>query len=258
MTRFRNIRIFAFLALAVSAASCKVDEIEPAAPVVEQGDAVNLVCALKQPRISLSTKGGVTDYKGILESTTTIPNDKDIEVGLVRVDRTRNDYLRYAEAPAYGLSFKAGMKGLDQAGTEYDYSEAPHYYFTKGEMEGGHTAGYRKIKNFTNAQFYKTNNDVVNYISWYPFGSVNGNATAGHEDEPFTITEPLDLKTDVIYSDIARKSMSKEFADTLVYHHALCQFNVYVYRMINLKEVHLEGQAIKLVDDNIWGKLRDI
>ena len=53
MTRFRNIRIFAFLALAVSAASCKVDEIEPAAPVVEQGDAVNLVCALKQPRISL-------------------------------------------------------------------------------------------------------------------------------------------------------------------------------------------------------------
>lgn len=256
MTRLRYINIFSAIALVAAATSCSVDEINPA-KIEEPGNAVSLVCAVSQPRVNLSTKD-VVNYKGILESTTTIPNDKDIEVGLVRVDRTRIDFLKFAEAPAYGLSFKAGMKGLDDADPDADYSTQPHYYFTKGEMEGGHTAGYRKIKNFHNAQFFKTNTDVVNYISWYPFGEVNGNAGAGHENDPFTITEPLDLKTDVIYSDIARESMNKEYKDTLVYHHALCQFRIYVYRMINLKEVHKEGHEVELVDDNIWGKLKDI
>lgn len=255
MTRLRYINIFSALALVAAATSCVVN-IDPKT-IEKQGDAVNLVCAVSQPRVDLSTKA-TESYKGILESTTEIPNDKNLEVGLVRVDRTRNNYLKFAEAPAYGLEFKAGMKGLDNVPDEYDYSENPYYYFTKGELEGGHTAGYRKIKNFTNAQFFKTNTDVVNYVCWYPYGTVNGNAGDDHKDDPFTITEELDLKTDVIYSDIARESMNKEHQDTIRFHHALCQFNIFVYRMINLKEVHKEGDDPQLVDDNVWGKLQDI
>lgn len=256
MIRFRNISII-LLAASTAFYSCNVNEPVPSRDE-ERSDAVNLVCAFQRPKIDLETKA-TADYKGLLESTTTIPDDKDLEVGLVRVDRKLTDYLKYSGAPAYGLSFKAGMKGLDQVPEEYDYSDAPYYYFTKGELEGSHTAGYRKIKNFTNAQYFKTNTDVVQYISWYPYGEVNGNADDAHKDDPFTITESLDLKTDVLYSDVVRESMNKQFKDTLVYHHALCQFRIFVYRMINLKEIKdKDGKVIQKVDDNIWGKLQDV
>ncbi len=255
MNKLRNISLFLVIAVSAALNSCTDDKLVP--DVQEQGDAVNLVCAFQQSRVELDTKATV-DYKGILESTTTIPDDNDIEVGLVRVDRTRTDFLKFAESPDYGLSFKAGMPGLDKVG-DYDYSEAPHYYFTKGEMEGNHTAGYRKIKNFSNAQFYRNNTDIVQYISWYPYGTVNGNAAEATADAPFTITEPLDLKTDVVYTDVATESMDNTYKDVLVYHHALCQFRIFVYRMINLKEIKDEnGNVTGTVDDNIWGKLQNV
>ena len=248
----------------VSLCSCAKENIPEEQPG-QTGDAIVLSCAVSGAHASLDagTKATV-DYKGILESVTELPDGNNLEVGLVRVDRTRKDLVKYGEEPDQGLVFRAGMPGLDSFTSEmlgsYSYGDDnPHYYFTKGELEGTHSGGYRKIKDFTNAQYYRTNSDIVQYVSWFPFGTVNGNASADHADDPFTVTEDLDLKTDVLYTGIASESMDRDYQDIITYQHALCQFKIYVYRMINLKETGKDEHGVPIYkDDNVWGKLSDV
>lgn len=264
MKMIKRYTLFAAVALAALSACTPKDDFEGAGKGRGDG-AIELSCAISRPEIAmnLGTKATI-DYKGVLESTTEVPDGYNLRVGLVRVDRTMKDLQKYGDEPDQGLVFRAGMAGLASFTTDsltsYTYSDDnPHYYFTDGELGGLHNAGLRKIRDFYNAQYFRGNDNIVQYVSWYPFGTVNGNTTEeSHKNDPFTVTENLDLKTDVLYSDIATETMNKEYNDIITYKHALCQFRIYVYRMVN-KVLVYDSEGLSHTEEvNVWGKLEDI
>lgn len=199
--------------------------------------------AVKVPGLSkLLTKASGTDYKGLISSTTEIENG--LVLGMLRVDQTRNNY----EADGGGLACLT-YKGVNIVSEtfnpkDYTFSDSqPHYYCSQANLSGD--PGLRYV-DFDILQYYKNDNDVVHYYGWYPYGTPVTSST-----QAFKVNFSLDGKTDVLYSDPATQ-IQNEKSDTLCLHHALCQYRIWIYRMMEVGEEGTEHAAGR------WGRLTDI
>jgi len=199
---------------------------------------------------SLSETGGDNTIKliaGVPRITTTLTKAGDSQqFGFLRVDQTLKDYQEEGKGLA-ALDYKGAVKA-DASFSPKDYSFSdghPHYYYTTANLDTGQP-GYQRV-DFDILQYYKSDNDVVHYYGWYPYGVPDASST-------FKVNFSLDGKTDVLYSSVATQRMNAA-SDTLILHHALCQYRVWVYRMAEISE---EGEADPSKGAGRWGKITNM
>lgn len=203
---------------------------------------VNLLCAVGHAGVSLDC-----DTKGIINPETEFTDNLDI--AFLRADRIATGFN--SEQPWYGLDFKNNIPGRDED-TDRDnpkYRNDIQYYWSTAKISKQADADYyRRVTDYAETQYFKGLDDYAQYLAWYPRGTVN----SGDGTLPFSITQNLDLQTDVMISNLATESITGDYSDTLLFKHALCQFRIHVYRM---QEIGDDGE---FVTTNSWGYLRDI
>lgn len=225
---------------AVSLASCAKRELTP--DLEGNPDEIKLVCAVGHTGVSLSS-----ETKGIINPETDL--GEGLDIAFLRADRVQDSFN--PQEPWSGLEFKNNIPNEDQDKdqTNPKYRTAIQYYWSTAKISPDADANfYHKITDFAEEQYFKGLDDFVQYLAWYPRGTVN----SGDGTKPFSVTQDLDLKTDVMFSNLATESITGSYSDTLVFKHALCQFRIHVYRM---QEIGDDGE---FVSTNSWGYLKDI
>ena len=234
-------KVLLYLSVAtVLFASCAKDDIAPAG----NGNLkeVNLLCAVGHAGVSLSS-----ETKGVINPETELA--EDLEIAFLRADRIASGFN--PDNPWEGLEFKNNIPSADQDKDQGNpkYKDAIQYYWSKAKVSKTPDADYyRRVTDFTETQYFKGLDDYAQYLAWYPCGTV----ASGDGTQPFSITQGLDLKTDVMFSNLATESITGDLSDTLLFKHALCQFRIHVYRM---QEIGDDGE---FVTTNSWGYLKDI
>ena len=235
MDREMKKTLYIFIA-AISLVSCTKGEIIPAGE--DNSKEVRLLCAVGNSGISLSS-----DTKAATKGIINPDSEIGLDIAFVRADRAQDNFD--PENPGAGLDFRNNIPNEDK---NLDYKSSIRYYWSTATISDETDADcYRRI-NFTIPQYFKGLDDYVQYVAWYPRGTVN----SGDGTQPFTVTQNLDLRTDVMYSNLATESMMGNYSDTLVFKHALCQFHIWVYRMQEI------GDNGEIVSGNSWGYLNDI
>ena len=236
-------KTLSYLTIAVvSLVSCAKSELAP--NVNGNPDEVRLLCAVRNSGISLSSNTNPAT-KGIINPDTEFENG--LNIAFIRADRANIN----PENPGEGLDFKDDIPGEDQDTNPNNpkYKSATQYYWSTATISPQMDADFcRRITDFAEDQYFKGLDDYAQYIAWYPRGTVN----SGEGYNPFSVTQDLDLQTDVMYSNLATETLTGTHSDTLVFKHALCQFHIWVYRM---QEVGDNGE---FVGTNSWGYLNDI
>lgn len=141
------------------------------------------------------TKGTAGDKSGIRD----YDYDEELAIGLVRIDE-------------------------NEAGSAY-----PEFKNCAAPLEatlGRPNFEYKRDVEFTSvAQYFRNDVDHIRYASWYPVTD-NYSFTDEHSKLSFNV----DGATDILYGTVAEGSKTDGFSD-IVFNHALCQFNIYVYSM---------------------------
>lgn len=146
----------------------------------------------------------------------------------------------------YGGTLGIALVRIDQGKTGYPDFISTDTTPIAAEL-GTPDVSYRRSIRFGTAQFYKNETDRLRFASWYPAtGNYSTSASAS------TVTFDLDGKTDVLYGSVVEGSKSTGFED-IAFNHALCQYNIYAYKMNTL-----DGEDTGDDDDINWGDLSDI
>lgn len=156
----------------------------------------------------IPTKGRATDNSGVLD----YDYAKPLDIALVRIDQNADSHY-----PAF-ISTNQPLTAV---------MGAPDEYFTR-------------VITFNTAQFYRNESDAIRYASWYP-----ADGSYSTDENSSTVTFDIDGKTDILYGSVAEGTKSDGFEE-IEFNHALCQFNIYAYKMTSDSE------------DDEWGQLQDI
>lgn len=241
-------RTLAYLSIAaISLASCAKAEFSPLGE--DNPNEVRLYCAVGHPGVSLdaSTKAGES-HSGIINPETEL--EEPLDIAFLRADRTSDSFV--PSKPDSNLVFRNNIPSADQD-TNPDspkYKTAIQYYWSTAKVSDQMDANcYRRITDFGQPQYFKGLDDYPQYLAWCPQGTVN---SSGDGSQPFSVTQNLDLRTDVMFTNLATESITGAYSDTLVFSHALCQFRIWVYRM---QEIGDDGEELTT---NSWGYLNDV
>lgn len=218
--RYSSLKYILISIFASAICSCGIDDPEI------QGTAVSLKAGVGYaPALGVHTKASAP-FNGVMEPATILPSN--LPIGVLRIDQTEYDYGQQGTS-RFNFTAANIKDGANVDISSYHSSVAngnPHMYHTSAEMSNNPDGAYlRDISNFGKLQFYLNTTDYIHYYGWYPYGTMG----AG-KDGRLASTSPIDMKTDVLYSGIATGKMNTE-TETLVFHHALAQYRVWVYKM---------------------------
>lgn len=158
-------------------------------------------------------------------------------VGLVMTKGTASDDSGIRDY-AYPGELSVALARIDEQDADF-----PFFKNCSSALQatlGTPDAYYKRDITFPSAQYYKDGVHKVHYASWYPADGVY-ESTASNT----TVTFDIDGATDILYGTIAKGNKTDGFNE-IVFNHALCQFNVYAYKM-----------TADDVDFN-WGALQNI
>lgn len=171
---------------------------------------------------SQSTRGTTADNSGVLLPGTI--TGADLPIGLVRLDQTKA-----AHDAATPLSF-VNLTKIDCT------------------LDDTPDANMMREIFFPTSQFFANADDYVYYLGWYPRGTFTSTATST------SVVCPIDGKTDVLYSSVTSGNQT-DGMESMVFDHALCHFNIYIYKMHQVDTS--TGEELEEGITN-WGYLRNI
>lgn len=174
---------------------------------IESDDSIKLHASM----LKVLVKGLSTDDSGVRDYDYSSP----LEIALVRVDE-------------------------NASGSHYPYFQNTGEPLT-AVMSAPNTSYIRDIT-FNSAQYFRNDNDHIRFASWYPADSEK----ATYSTTEGQVTFKIDGATDIMYGSPVDGCKNDGF-DGIVFNHALCQFNIYAYKM----NTGTEGDD----DDVDWGRI---